>query len=373
MPKYTIGKSGDRWQYRLVRPDGSVKYLKSWKRETMRDFRARIDKIEASMEINTDDLRFGELWRIWYDTWSPTVSESSREVTSGLYAKHIAPELGHLDITKITPIMVHGLLERKGKDGLASSTLSKIKSCIDRPYRFARLHLGEHSLINPAEVVTIKGMSQTKPQRRRVISERDLERFFEVAQSSAHYNYFRLLNATGFRPSEGAGLKLKDITDDGITLSRGITRRGLSDLKNINAHRTFPLTNEIKDILQDQTSRLESSAPDTWLFPSRGGHPTLPSFKLALQRICARTAVYRRGGRNGLKKLELISPPLEISLYDFRHTFATRSARILPAKTLQYLMGHSDISVTLKYYVGLEDQDIQTALDLLNKNNLDKI
>lgn len=324
------------------------------------------------MEVNVDGMRLNELWRVWYEAWAPTVRPASRDILQRLYATHVEPKLGHLDITKLTPIMVHDFLQSKGQAGYASSTLNKLKSCINLPYRFALLHLGMQGLSNPADVVSARGMSTAKTRRRRVISDTDLARFFESAKSSSHYNYFRILNATGFRPSEGAGLKIKDITDDGITVSRGVTLQGVGPLKNKNARRIFPLTDELKDIIGDQMDRLSSKMPDSWLFPADGGQPSLSALTSALKRICAQTAVYKRGGRNGQKKLELIEEPLHISLYDFRHTFATRSARILPAKTLQYLMGHSDISVTLKYYVGLEDQDIQTALDILNKNNLDK-
>ena len=48
-----------------------------------------------------------------------------------------------------------------------------------------------------------------------------------------------------------------------------------------------------------------------------------------------------------------------------RHTFASRMAsKRMNPKTLQYIMGHSDIAVTLNVYTHLEFED---ALDEMNR------
>lgn len=56
-----------------------------------------------------------------------------------------------------------------------------------------------------------------------------------------------------------------------------------------------------------------------------------------------------------------------ITLYSFRHTFATRCAQQhMPAKPLQYIMGHRDIKTTLQFYVDVTDQDLSQSLDYLS-------
>lgn len=51
-----------------------------------------------------------------------------------------------------------------------------------------------------------------------------------------------------------------------------------------------------------------------------------------------------------------------------RHTYCSNMARSgISAKTLQYLMGHSDISVTLNVYTHLGLEDAQQELKQLEK------
>lgn len=52
----------------------------------------------------------------------------------------------------------------------------------------------------------------------------------------------------------------------------------------------------------------------------------------------------------------------EKTLHCFRHTFATNLCRSgVPIQTASVLLGHSDISVTLKYYVSVSDSEKQAA------------
>ena len=68
-----------------------------------------------------------------------------------------------------------------------------------------------------------------------------------------------------------------------------------------------------------------------------------------------------------IRDRSVTTPPVAFSLYDFRHTFATRMAsKGMNPKTLQYIMGHSDISTTLRYYVGITDEMMEDAKQIMS-------
>ena len=52
-----------------------------------------------------------------------------------------------------------------------------------------------------------------------------------------------------------------------------------------------------------------------------------------------------------------------------RHTYCSNMARSgISVKTLQYLMGHSDVSITLNVYTHLGLEDAKEELDKIEKN-----
>ena len=198
------------------------------------------------------------------------------------------------------------------------------------------------------------------PREVRVISESDLRRFFAAAENTKYYHYYKLLECTGLRPSECLGLKRSDFTKTHVRIERGMTRDGLSDLKTSAARRTIPLTNKIKNIIRD----LPQSG---WLFPTSNGKPSMSALNSAFKRTLKQTAVYERGGRNGQKKLKVIAPSVDFTLYDFRHTFATRMAEAnVSPSALAKIMGHTDVSITMEYYIGVTDAMMDKAIEAMD-------
>lgn len=104
--------------------------------------------------------------------------------------------------------------------------------------------------------------------------------------------------------------------------------------------REIPLTKKAKRILQQQKEKVEKikEIPNeffNYVFLSSGGKPIPTSnYNKGLCRVCKVAGVRR------------------ISVHVLRHTFATMCAEagMLP-KTLQYIMGHASITMTMNIYV----------------------
>ena len=67
-----------------------------------------------------------------------------------------------------------------------------------------------------------------------------------------------------------------------------------------------------------------------------------------------------------MKKLSLIVTPIRCTLYDFRHTYATRMAESgMNPTALKALVGHADIKTTLKFYIDFTDSMKKDAIDIM--------
>ena len=85
------------------------------------------------------------------------------------------------------------------------------------------------------------------------------------------------------------------------------------------------------------------------LFPSESGQPSMNAIESAFKLLIKRAAV-------------------KLSLYDFRHSFATRMAENgMNQKVLQYMMGHKSYETTAKYYIDVTENMLDEAKNLLEK------
>ncbi|MDI9469052.1 MAG: tyrosine-type recombinase/integrase [Bacillota bacterium] len=367
MPKNRISKLADgRRSYKATDRNGKRHTLRSRKGETLRDFQLRCDQLdlECDPERGATDLVFGDLFQQWIAVHETRVSPAQAKVMRDVHQLYVRDRFGAMKLSEITPADIYALLTDLAEQGFSRSYASKIVTSIRMPFSWAAQELGLR-VTNPCAGVRIQ-MPKRSPVSR-VIDAESERRFFAAASASRYEHYFRLLLATGLRPSEALGLQLGDIKSDGLHIIRGITAHGMSDLKTSRARRIFPKTEKVVEALDSQLELLDRERyTGSWLFP-RDGHPdpSAPAADKALRRIVAATAVWKPKGQK--RHGTLLVPPVEISRYDFRHTFATRAARVLRPSQLQYLMGHESIETTLSYYVHLGDEDVSEAIQALNR------
>jgi len=294
-------------------------------------------------------VTFGELFERWQKEHQQNFCKKSDQKTlQGHYDQYLKKSLGNMKISDIDRQYVYSILIKAVSAGAKKATINKIRACVSRPYNWAINTLG-YKISNPVSGIIINNPNNDNPEERsddviRFCTEDELDRFFMIARGSKYYNYFLQQLMTGFRPSEGAAVSRKILIDQEIRVTEAFTREGWSSLKSAAARRDFPIFPELQSVIDDQILHVPDGCD--WLYSSANGTPSLNAIRLAFDRILVRTAVYDRNG-------SMVIPVVNFSLYDFRHTFATHAAEILPPKTLMYLMGHKDINVTMRYYVGI--------------------
>ena len=156
----------------------------------------------------------------------------------------------------------------------------------------------------------------------RIVSHEEQQQYLTFANPLL-WDIAELMVETGMRPQEVFTIRKENVHLAGryIFIPKG---------KTAFARRNLPLTNVAWSILERRSSR----AKNGWLFP----HHRKPDQPMTTIQKAHEEALQRA-------RLEP-----RFRLYDFRHTFGSRSAMAgVDLATLKELMGHSNLSMTMRY------------------------
>lgn len=183
-----------------------------------------------------------------------------------------------------------------------------------------------------------------------------------------YYNTFVILLGTGMRISEYAALTKKDIDFDNncIHVNKQITKAvgelKVTSPKSKNAYRDIPMTNAVRWCVMSLINNRDPLVKEVmidghvgFLNVTRSGRPRCHSeyadnFRKVMERYNKQADI----------KIERCTPHV------LRHTFCTKCiAQKMDVKTVQYLMGHSDASITLNIYADEVSENIQRDMTKL--------
>ena len=236
-------------------------------------------------------------------------------------------------------------------EGYRTSTIYQTRIALYNMLEFAK----ENDIIihNPCKKSVKSDMG--KPSEKKEALSVDIQKqFLESAKGQSYENQYRFILQTGLRTGELVGLKWKDIDFEEKTLkiersmeyryTTGAWRVG--EPKSKSGYRTIPLTDEAIRILKSQKAKNQNIKyiHDEWaeqVFLCRKGEPVKNStYDTALFKICDKANIKR------------------FSMHVLRHTFATRCIEggMLP-KTLQKILGHSNIGITMNLYVHITEEE----------------
>lgn len=195
----------------------------------------------------------------------------------------------------------------------------------------------------------------------RALTLSEQKAFFEAAKDSFYYDIFRFAVLTGMRCGEIGALKQTDIYNDMIHVKRTITKNSFGayeigeDTKTRHGQRDIPLNDDIREVLEHQKNinkMLDGNVikmNDT-IFKAveRGLLMDTPANR-EIKRLCKRTGIEH------------------FTFHGFRATFATRCIEAgMPPKTLQELLGHADIGITMNLYAHVTDDTKKEAMENLH-------
>ena len=172
---------------------------------------------------------------------------------------------------------------------------------------------------------------------------------------SRYYDEFVVLLGTGMRVSEFCGLTKKDLDFENrrINVDHQLVRDRhcnyyVEKTKTECGRRSIPMTQEVYDALQNILKNRPKLKTEMMVDGYSG---FIMIDKLLKPKVAQHIENECRWAMKKYRKLHPDRPLPNITPHVFRHTFCTNMAAAgMDAKTLQYLMGHADIGVTLNVY-----------------------
>ena len=205
---------------------------------------------------------------------------------------------------------------------------------------------------------------------REALTGKQERQFLEFVKSDKHFRRYYdgifILFKTGLRISEFVGLTISDLDmkNRKIVIDHQLQRTRdmqyvIEDTKTTCGAREIPMTEEVyecfKSILQDRKRPKVEPIID-----GRSGFLFLD--KNDMPMVALHWERYFQHIREKHNKIYKIQMP-KVTPHVCRHTFCSNMARSgMNPKTLQYIMGHSDIEVTLNTYTHVQYEDAKREM-----------
>ena len=291
----------------------------------------------------------------WYEYWiteikAKTVRQNTIRNHNERYKQNIKKYIGQMPLNEVKPIHCQNVLNQMA-DTYRNSTIKM--TSITMYGMFQSAVDNELILKNPmTKYVRCTSGKPSKPPR--VLSVEEQKLFLETTKESSNYNQYAFLLQTGLRTGEMIGLKWSDIDFEKriLHVSRTMEYRysvgewRIGETKTKNGCRDIPLTTEAIEILKRQKKKVQELKTvkmefSDFVFLSRKGEPTKNSaYDTKLMYYCDKVGMQR------------------FSMHTLRHTFATRCIEAgMRPKTLQMILGHSNIGITMNLYVHVTDEE----------------
>lgn len=299
----------------------------------------------------------------WYEYWIGIKKQTVRPNTvrnySERYERNIKGIIGKKLLSEVKPIHCQKIFSDMAEQGYKTTTIYQTRITLYNMLEFAKEN--DVILSNPCKKSVKSDIG--KPSEKKVALTIDEQRKFLMAATGQSYeNQYKFILQTGLRTGELVGLKWDDI-DFGkrtVTISRTMEYRykvgewRVGPPKSKSGYRTIPLTDEAIRILKEQKEKNSKIKVINieWrdqVFLSRKGEPVKNStYDTALFKICDKAEIRK------------------FCMHILRHTFATRciEAGMIP-KTLQKILGHSNIGITMNLYVDATEEEKTKEMDLV--------
>lgn len=247
------------------------------------------------------------------------------------------------------------LIKLQKKDGRGYSSIHSIRGVLRPAFEMSSVVVND-SVIR--EDITRK-------------QERDLLKFIkEDAHFCRYYDAIYILFNTGLRISEFCGLTIKDIDFKKmrINVERQLQRSSnmeyiIEKPKNESGTRFVPMTKEVADCFKNIISNRENPKVEPMVDGIAG---FLCLDKNEMPMVALHWEKYMQHIREKYNSIYKAQMPC-VTPHVCRHTFCSKMAKSgMNPKTLQYIMGHADISVTLNTYTHVNFEDAQNEMERLS-------
>lgn len=373
-------RSDGRYMFKYIDSSGQVKYVYSW----------RLDKNDRTPPGRQKELSLREKEKqIEADLFDQIVSQGGGMTVLDLTKKYVSLKTGIRHNTEANYNFVIHILEKEDfgkkridtvklsdakawliklqKDGRGYSSIKTVRGVVRPAFQMAMDD--DYIRKNPFEF-QLATVVVNDSVTREAITRKQERNFLEFIKADSHfckyYDGIYILFHTGLRISEFVGLTISDLdfenrkinVDHQLQRDRNM-RYIIEDTKTTSGTRLVPMMDDVYDcfrhILAERPKPKVEPMIDGYtgfLFLDKNGMPMVAlHWEKYFQHI--------REKYNSIYKVQLP----KITPHVCGHTFCSNMAKSgMNPKTLQYIMGHSDIGVNLNTYTHLGFDDVQEEM-----------
>lgn len=363
-----------RYMYKYIDNAGNIKYLYSWRLvrtdpipQGIKDTVPLRDKIKI-VKQDLDDGIMSDYDMTVFELVEKYVAQKAgvrhNTETGYKFVLNILKKepFGQKKMDRVKRSDARGWLIKLQKDGRGYSTIHAVRGVVKPAFEMA---VEDDMLRKNPFAFPLASAVVNDSVTREALTEKQEEEFMEYVRNDAHfcqyYDAIYILFHTGLRISEFVGLTIPDLDmDEGIiNIDHQLqkTRGGkyvIMDTKTDCGTRLVPMTDEVKACFQ----RILQNRPKPKTEPTVDGKTGFLFLdKNGMPMVALHWEKYFQHIREKYNKTHEVPMP-HITPHVCRHTFCSNMAKAgMNPKTLQKVMGHSDIGITLNVYthVGFED------------------
>lgn len=370
-----------RYRFKYLDIEGKEKYVYSW----------RLDHNDPHPKDKKKELSLREKEKqIEQDMFNQIVSNGGNYTVLTLVEKYVSLKIGVRHNTKAGYKTVINILK---KDPFGNIRIDKIKMSDAKAWLIklqqidGRGYSSIHSIrgvLRPAfQMAENDDLIRKNPFRfelstvivndsvtRNAITRKQQREYLRFVREDKHFcRYYEgiyILFHTGLRISEFCGLTLQDIEFDKkrIRVNHQLQRTSQMEYiiqapKTESGIRYVPMTDEVEQCFRKIISNRKTPKVE----PMIDGHAGfLYLDKNNMPMVALHWEKYMQHIREKYNSIYRVQMPT-ITPHVCRHTFCSNMAKSgMNPKTLQYIMGHSDISVTLNTYTHVDFDDAKCEL-----------
>ncbi len=283
--------------------------------------------------------------KLWLDQ---VITHTTEQATFERYEEavrlHIVPELGNIEISKITPRQVQELQSNLLRDGMAPKGVGMVHGVLNGAMKHA-LKM-ELILRNPVETVSSPPVQKTEAPTPTI---EQVQKLLGAAASSGHYLWacIYLIALTGLRRGEALGLRWACVNLDARTVlveaSLGAAQRDLTlkGPKTDSGRRVVNLDDRTVAVLREHQTQQQDLAEQLGVDP-----PEMVFPRLGLQRRCHPNTL-----AHYVKRMAQQAGCPGVTLRSLRHFHASMALQKGGnPKTVADRIGHSNPSTTMDIY-----------------------
>ncbi|WP_208293614.1 tyrosine-type recombinase/integrase [Paenilisteria rocourtiae] len=324
-------------------------------------------------------ITLGDLMIEWFNTCKrSSLSRKSIVTYEGNMKKHIIPEIGSVQVTKLNRVFYQKFINKLVSQMYTKGTIRLINSLVVSCLEFA-IHDLRLIDYNPAKKINIpvKKSLDNSEEKNKFYTDEDLKAMFIAADKiilkapdkASLADLLRFLPNSGLRISEALGLLESDYTethnkvsiDKQLSSFSTLSNPLLVPVKTSTSNRDVFLDNRTsamlkKRILKNKEHRMkhpELKKEHLFLFSYRGRHIYKEQFRVFIEKVCKESGVHYH------KKH---------AIHALRHTHVKKLVESgVPEISIQQRIGHSKNSVVTKSYMHADEKMAKVTIEQYEK------